>query len=113
MDGVVRAGDLEVDLGRGLVRLRGEVMSVTRSELLLLQYLAVNAGQVMRTADVLSAVWGPERREDVQRLRVCVSRLRRKLGARGGESAAAIKTIHGTGYMLDAEPPRPAPASSP
>jgi len=109
MDEVVRAGDLEIDLGRGLVRLRGEVISVTRSEWLLLQYLAANAGQVMRTADVLSAVWGPERR-DVQRLRVCVSRLRRKLGASGGESAAAIKTIHGTGYMLDAEPPPSAPA---
>ena len=112
MDQVVRAGELEIDLGRRLVRRRGEVILLTRTEWLLLQYLAVNAGKVMRTADVLSAVWGAGHRDDVQYLRVCISRLRRKLGESQGESPVAIKTMQGIGYMLDAEPPASGPASS-
>ncbi len=112
MEQVVRAGELEIDLGRGLVRRKGEVVSLSRREWLLLQYLAANAGKVMLTADVLSAVWGPGNREDVQQLRVCISRLRRKLGESQGESPVVIKTMQGIGYMLDAEPPSSVSASS-
>lgn len=107
MDRVIRAGDLEIDLGRRLVRRRGEVIPLSRTEWLLLQYLAVNAGRAMRTAEVLSAVWGPERRDDVQYLRVWISRLRRKLEVSPGEPPVVIKTMQGIGYMLDAEPPAP------
>ncbi len=109
MDGVVRAGDLEIDLGRRLVQRRGEVIPLSRTEWLLLQYLAENAGKVLRTADVLSAVWGAGHRDDVQYLTVCISRLRRKLGASEGESPVVIKTMQGIGYMLDAEPPSSGP----
>ena len=112
MDEVVRAGELEIDLGRRLVRRKGEVIPLSRTEWLLLQYLAVNAGKVMRTTDVLSAVWGAGHRDDIQYLRVCISRLRRKLEAGRGESPVVIKTMQGIGYMLDTEPPASAPASS-
>lgn len=108
MEQVVRAGDLEIDLGRRLVRRRGEVIALTGTEWLLLQYLAANAGRVMTTAEVLGAVWGPDYRDDVQYLRVWVSRLRRKLEGNQGEPPAVIKTMQGIGYMLDAEPPPPA-----
>ena len=107
MDEVVRAGDLEIDLRRRLVRRRGEVIPLSKTEWLLLQYLAVNAGKVMNTAEVLSAVWGPEYRDDVQHLRVWISRLRRKLEAGQGESSGIIKTMQGVGYMLDVEAPQP------
>ena len=107
MDEVVRAGDLEIDLGRRLVRRRGEVIPLSRTEWLLLQYLAANAGKVMGTAEVLRAVWGPEYEDDIQHLRVWISRLRRKLEAGQGESPGVIKTMQGVGYMLDAEAPAP------
>ncbi len=112
MDRVVRAGDLEIDLGRQLVRRRGEVIPLTRTEWLLLQCLAVNAGAVMRTADVLSAVWGPEYRDDVPYLRVWISRLRRKLEASQGEPPVVIKTMQGIGYMLDTKPSSSPPTSA-
>ena len=107
MDEVVRAGGLEIDLGRRLVRRRGEVIPLSRTEWLLLQYLTANAGRVMSTAEVLSAVWGPEYRDDVQHLRVWISRLRRKLEAGQGQSPGVIKTMQGVGYMLDAKAPQP------
>ena len=111
-DRVVRAGDLEIDLGRRVALRQGEVIPLTRNEWLLLQYLAANAGKVLLTAEVLSKVWGPAYEDDVQYLRVWISRLRRKLEANRGEPPAVIKTMQGVGYMLDAEPVPSAPASS-
>jgi two-component system KDP operon response regulator KdpE len=105
MDEVVRAGELEIDLGRGLVRRRDEVIPLSRTEWLLLQCLAANAGKVMSAAEVLSAVWGSEHLGDVQYLRVWISRLRRKLDAGEGESPGVIRTMQGVGYMLDAGSP--------
>ena len=48
----------------------------------------------------------PEYRDDLQYLRVWVSRVRRKLGAEPGEPGR-IKTFQGIGYLLDVEPPQP------
>ena len=50
----------------------------------------------------MTKVWGPEYRDDLQYLRVWISRVRRKLGAAPGE-AGPIKTFQGIGYVLDVE----------
>jgi len=57
--------------------------------------------------ELLTKVWGPEYRDDLQYLRVWVSRVRRKLGSEPGEPGR-IKTFQGIGYLLDVEPPSPA-----
>jgi two-component system KDP operon response regulator KdpE len=100
---VIRVQDVEIDLNRRIMTRNGEVVSLTRTEWLLLQYLAANAGKVMLNAELLSKVWGPEYHDDVQYLRVWVSRLRRKLEPNPNEPVI-IKTMQGIGYMLDAEP---------
>jgi two-component system KDP operon response regulator KdpE len=99
---VVKAGDLEVDLNHRLVRRRGDLVSLTRTEWMLLQHLAANPGKVMLNSELLSKVWGPEYRNDLQYLRVWVSRLRRKLEDDPGEPKL-IKTFQGIGYMFQAE----------
>jgi two-component system KDP operon response regulator KdpE len=104
---VIRAQNVEIDLDRRIVTKGDETVSLTRTEWQLLQHLATNAGRVMLSAELLSNVWGPEYHNDVQYLRVWVSRLRRKLE----ENPAApviIRTMQGMGYLLDAEPPPPA-----
>jgi len=101
---VVRAGDVEIDLMRRLVTRDGESVSVTRTEWLLLQHLAANAGKVMLNTELLTKVWGPEYRDDLQYLRVWISRVRRKLGAKPGEPGR-IKTFQGIGYLLDVDSP--------
>ncbi|MGI8926693.1 MAG: response regulator [Tepidiformaceae bacterium] len=106
---VVRAGELEIDLTRRLVKRSGELVSLTRTEWLLLQHLAANAGKVMLNAELLSKVWGPEYRDDLQYLRVWVSRLRHKLELEPG-NPVIIKTLQGIGYMFEAEEPEPEPA---
>lgn len=99
---VVRAGDVEIDLNRRVVKKVGKPVSLTRTEWLLLQHLAVNTGKVMVSAELLTKVWGPEYRDDLQYLRVWVSRLRAKLEDTPADPQI-IKTLQGIGYLFDAE----------
>ena len=89
-----------------MVTRNGELVQLSRTEWLLLQHLAANAGKVVLHTELLTKVWGPEYRDDLQYLRVWVSRVRRKLGAEPGEPGR-IKTFQGIGYLLDVEPPQP------
>lgn len=100
LENIVRAGEVEVDLNRRLVKRNGVLVTLTRTEWMLLQHLAANAGKIMLNAELLSKVWGPEYRDDLQYLRVWVSRLRRKLEA-DRSSPKMIKTFPGIGYMFD------------
>ena len=100
VENVVRADDVEVDLNRRLVRRDGEMVTLTRTEWMLLQHLASNAGKIMLNAELLSKVWGPEYRDDLQYLRVWVSRLRRKLET-DHTHPRLIRTFPGIGYMFD------------
>src|SRR5687768_3350018 len=104
--GVLAFDDVEIDLERRMVTRNGEIVQLSRTEWLLLQHLAANAGKVVLHTELLTKVWGPEYRDDLQYLRVWVSRVRRKLGAEPGQPGR-IKTFQGIGYLLDAEPPTP------
>jgi two-component system KDP operon response regulator KdpE len=96
---VVQVGGIEVDLNRRLVKRDGSIVTLTRTEWMLLQHLAANVGKIMLNTELLSKVWGPEYRDDLQYLRVWVSRLRRKLED-DPSKPKLIKTFQGIGYML-------------
>ena len=100
---IVRMAGVEIDLDRRLVTRDGENLSLSRTEWMLLQHLAANAGKVMTNPELLSKVWGPEYQDDVQYLRVWISRLRAKLEANPAEPVI-ITTMQGIGYLLNAEP---------
>ena len=100
--GIVAFDDVEIDLERRMVTRGGELVQLSRTEWLLLQHLAANAGKVVLHTELLTKVWGPEYRDDLQYLRVWVSRVRRKLGAKPGEPGR-IKTFQGIGYLLDVD----------
>ena len=100
--GVVAFDDVEIDLERRMVRRNGELVQLSRTEWLLLQHLATHPGKVVLHTELLTKVWGPEYRDDLQYLRVWISRVRRKLGAKPGEPGR-IRTFQGIGYLLDVE----------
>ena len=102
--GILRFDDVEIDLERRMVHKNGQLVHLSRTEWLLLQHLAANAGKVVVHSELLTKVWGPEYRDDVQYLRVWISRVRRKLGSEPGDMGR-IKTFQGIGYLLDVEPP--------
>jgi two-component system KDP operon response regulator KdpE len=96
-------GNIVIDLARRTVNVSGKSVVLSRTEWQLLQQLCANAGRVMLHEDLLTRTWGPEYRDDVQYLRVWISRLRQKLEENPSEPQY-IRTVQGIGYILEATP---------
>jgi two-component system KDP operon response regulator KdpE len=93
-------GDLVIDFKKRLVIVRGKEARLTRIEWLLLSELAQNAGRLMLYTDLLTRIWGPEYRDDIQILRTWISRLREKIESEPN-NPKLIRTIPKTGYIID------------
>jgi two-component system KDP operon response regulator KdpE len=97
--GIIRVGDLEIDLDRRQVRAAGTPVRLTRTELTILEALASNPGKLV-TYELLANRLGATGRapEDaVAALRVHVGNLRRKLGDEAARPRL-IFTEPGLGY---------------
>ncbi|WP_311031580.1 response regulator [Mesorhizobium koreense] len=94
---VFRSGDLEVDLMRRIVRVRGGEVKLTPKEYDILRMLVAHAGKVLTHRMLMSEVWGGE--TDVQYLRIYVRQLRQKIEA-DPERPQYILTETGVGYRL-------------
>jgi len=97
---VFKLGHVTVDFKRRSISVRGQEQYLTRTEWLLLSQLINNAGRLMLYEDLLTRVWGPEYRNDVQILRTWISRLRKKLESDPADPKL-IRTIPKAGYIID------------
>src|SRR5690606_28900692 len=98
-DEPVRVGPLTIDLDRRVVERDGDLVALTRTEWNLLEVLVRNQGKALMNPEILGKVWGPEYVDDLQYLRVWISRLRRKLEPDRPEDSI-IRTFPGMGYMF-------------
>lgn len=98
----ITSDGLEVDLERRTVSRNSHEISLTRTEWLLLEYLAAKPGKVILGTELLAHVWGPEYIDDLQYLRVWVSRLRKKI-ERDPAEPKIVKTRPGIGYQFVAD----------
>jgi DNA-binding response OmpR family regulator len=89
-----------IDFKKHNVLVSGEQKYLTRIEWLLLSQLINNTGRLMLYEELLTKVWGPEYRDDIQLLRTCISRLRSKLEIVPNDPKL-IRTIPKTGYIID------------
>jgi two-component system KDP operon response regulator KdpE len=108
----IESGDVVIDLDKRMVKLRGEMVVLTRTEWLLLQFLASRAGRVVTNRELLTKIWGQEYSTDLQYLRVWISRLRTKLGENAANSTL-IKTLPALGYMFTVHVTVPAELEAP
>ena len=76
---VLTIGDLEVDLSKHLVKRRGQIVQLTRTEYELLAYLVSNYGKVLTHRELLHNVWGSEYGEEIEYVRTFITQLRRKI----------------------------------
>ncbi|HEX8100530.1 MAG TPA: response regulator [Actinomycetota bacterium] len=76
---VLRFGDLEVDLGRQLVRMQDEVIHLTKTEYALLEAMVTNPGKLLTHQWLLRKVWGRGYGDESHYLHVYVRQLRQKL----------------------------------
>ena len=109
---VVRFGELEVDLGRRLVTIRGEAIHLTPTEYRLLEAFATNPGKLLTHRWLLQRAWGPGYATEHQYLRVFIRQLRAKL-ADDPARHRFIVTEAGLGYRWKPDPDQdPTPAVS-
>jgi two-component system KDP operon response regulator KdpE len=92
-------GELEINFARHTVEVNGQEVSLTRTEYALLRQLALNSNRVVLHQDLLTQVWGPEYRDDVDYLRAYVRYLRLKLELDPSDPQYIV-TSPGVGYML-------------
>jgi two-component system KDP operon response regulator KdpE len=95
----VNCGAIRIDLARRRVRVDDQDVHLTRTEYELLRELAAHRNQVLLHEQLLTAVWGPEYRDDVDYLRAYIRYLRQKL-ERTPSDPQFIVTSPGVGYML-------------
>jgi two-component system KDP operon response regulator KdpE len=100
---VLRFRDVEVDLGKRLVRVGGEAIHLTPTEYDLLEAMVTDPGKLLTHTWLLQKVWGRGYSDESHYLRVYVRQLRQKLN----DDATAprfIVTEPGVGYRWVAEP---------
>jgi two-component system KDP operon response regulator KdpE len=93
----VRVGEVTIDLAARAVRVGGEAIHLTRTELALLELLVRNPGKLLTREYLLHQVWGPGFARHGHYLRVYVGQLRKKLGD-DAASPRLILTEPGLGY---------------
>nr|WP_007514472.1 MULTISPECIES: response regulator transcription factor [Pseudofrankia] len=93
---VLRAGAVELDLDRRLVRAGGAAVALTATEFDLLAALLTRPGLVFTRERLLSQVWGYQAAAGTRTVDVHVAQVRAKLGA-----ASPIRTVRGVGYTAD------------
>jgi DNA-binding response OmpR family regulator len=92
--GVLKAGDLTLDLAAHRALLDGREISVSARELELLAAFMRHPGQVLSRGQLLSLVWDLEFDPGSNVVEVYVAALRRKIGPR------FIETVRGSGYRF-------------
>ena len=98
-DNVIKINDLELDLDRFEVRVRGEVIDLTLREFEVLKFLATQPGQVVTRETLLEKVWGYEYYGDIRTVDVTVRRIREKI-EKDTSSPKILITKRGVGYYI-------------
>lgn len=104
---VVTIEDLQVDLARQRVLVRGREVELTAREFAILQVLVRHPGRVYHRSDLIKLVWGYEQDSDDRTIDVHIRRLREKLEL-DSSRPNYILTKWGVGYYFNdrLEPPR-------
>jgi len=97
------SGDLKIDFERRRVTIEGQPVHLTPSEFELLRYLALNEGKPVAHHTLLQSLWGPEHTQEIQRLRVTINQLRRKIEPDSARNRF-IHTEHQFGYRFEPSP---------
>jgi DNA-binding response OmpR family regulator len=96
---VINGGDVEIDLGRRSVRVRGEPVELTYVEFEILAALARAPGRVFDRQTLLDRVWGDSSYRDPRTIDVHIRHLRTKVEAEPS-APEHVFTVRGVGYRF-------------
>ena len=92
-------GDLELDLDKFEVKVRGEVVDLTLREFEVLKFLASQPEQVVTRETLLEKVWGYEYYGDIRTVDVTVRRIREKI-EKDTSAPKILITKRSVGYYI-------------
>lgn len=92
-------GDLELDLDKFEVKVRGETIDLTLREFEVLKFLATQPEQVVTRETLLEKVWGYEYFGDIRTVDVTVRRIREKI-EKDTSIPKILITKRGVGYYI-------------
>lgn len=92
-------GDLQLDLDKFEVKVRGEVIDLTLREFEVLKFLASQPEQVITRETLLEKVWGYEYYGDIRTVDVTVRRIREKI-EKDTSIPKILMTKRGVGYYI-------------
>ncbi len=98
----IESGPVAIDLVRHVVTVRGEQISLTRSEFQLLRLLVGHAGEVFPRRKIMEELWQTEFEGDERACDVHISNLRQKV-ERDPQKPALVLTVRGVGYKFDGQ----------
>ena len=95
-------GDLELNLDKFEVKVRGEIIDLTLREFEVLKFLATQPGQVVTREILLEKVWGYEYYGDIRTVDVTVRRIREKI-EKDTSAPKILITKRGVGYYVQGD----------
>ncbi|HZK04643.1 MAG TPA: response regulator transcription factor [Actinomycetaceae bacterium] len=96
---VLRVGQVEMDVDRHEVTVRGEPIALPLREFELLEFFMRNAGRVLTRGQIIDRVWGSNYVGDTKTLDVHVKRVRSKIESEPARPEL-ITTVRGLGYKM-------------
>jgi two-component system response regulator RegX3 len=96
---VISGGDIDMDVDRHEVRVRGDEVALRPKEFDLLLALLARKGKLVTRDTLISEVWGYDYVGDTKTLDVHIKRLRKKVEADPGEPELIV-TVRGLGYKF-------------
>jgi len=95
--GLLEIDNIEIDISNYTVMSNNEKVEMTKKEIELLHFIALNKNQVMSRDQLLDKVWGYEYMGDTRTVDVHIKRVREKLPE---SDVWSIETIWGVGYKF-------------
>lgn len=92
-------GNIRIDFAKAEVAKDAHIVFLSATEYRLLLHFAHNIGVVLSAEDLLTAVWGPQYKDDKEILWVSIARLRQKLEV-DPHNPQHIVTRSGIGYLM-------------
>ena len=95
--------DMVIDYDARQIFLMGEEIKLTQTEYNIVALLSAHCGKMMTYSAIIKAIWGGTAQEgSIKKLQVNMANIRKKFGARPGESGYIINEL-GVGYRMNGE----------
>lgn len=96
---VLTAGNVTLDVRNRRVTVSGQKTILRGREADMLELFLRHPNQVLSAETLLARIWDAESEASLDAVYTCMNRLRKKINP--ADKEALIKTVHGSGYMLE------------